>query len=153
MKKIAYLLIILFLVISLTACDGLVERGFKEQLKEIQAGVAMLADCNMHAVLDAKTIHLAARVAAEVEQPSLSKIFTDITDYHLTPVQAAGIAHQLNDSRAKVLVTMDALYENVYFKAGNETPGVKHVVFTGIAGSSWHPTKSPKSMNFSMKFR
>ena len=48
----------------------------------------------------------------------------------LTPIE---IAHQLNDSRAKVLVTMDALYENVYFKAGNETPDVKHVVVTGIA--------------------
>jgi long-chain acyl-CoA synthetase len=48
----------------------------------------------------------------------------------LTPKE---MAHQLNDSRAKVLVTMDALYENVYFKAGKETPGVKHVVVTGIA--------------------
>jgi len=48
----------------------------------------------------------------------------------LTPNE---IAHQLNDSKATVLVTMDALYENVYFKAGNETPGVKHVVVTSIA--------------------
>ena len=48
----------------------------------------------------------------------------------LTPVE---IAHQLNDSQASVLVTMDALYENVYFKAGDQTPGVKHVVVTGIA--------------------
>ena len=44
--------------------------------------------------VDAKTIHLAARVAAEVDQPSLSKIFTDITDYHLTPIQAAEIAQK-----------------------------------------------------------
>jgi len=48
----------------------------------------------------------------------------------LTPNE---IAHQLNDSKATVLVTMDALYEKVYFKAGNETPGVKHVVVTSIA--------------------
>ena len=51
MKKIAYLLIMLFLVIYLTACDGLVERGLKKQLKNNQAGVAMLTDGKMHVVL------------------------------------------------------------------------------------------------------
>jgi ribonuclease Z len=50
------------------------------------------ADLFICEALDAKTIHLAARVAKEADQPSLSKIFTDITDYHLTPVQAAEIA-------------------------------------------------------------
>ncbi|MBW2613865.1 MAG: MBL fold metallo-hydrolase [Deltaproteobacteria bacterium] len=54
-----------------------------------QADKADLFICD---ALDAKTIHLAAKVASEVNQPSLSKIFTDITDYHLTPVQAAEIA-------------------------------------------------------------
>ena len=52
------------------------------------------ADLFICEALDAKTIHLAARVAAEVGQPSMSKIFTDITDYHLTPVQAAEIAQK-----------------------------------------------------------
>ena len=33
-------------------------------------------------------------MAKDAEQPSLSKIFTDITDYHLTPVQAAEIAQK-----------------------------------------------------------
>ena len=56
-----------------------------------QANKADLFICE---ALDAKTIHLAAGVAAEVDQPSLSKIFTDITDYHLTPVQAAEIAQK-----------------------------------------------------------
>ena len=42
----------------------------------------------------AKTIHLAAKVAREVNQLSMSKIFTDITDYHLTPIQAAEIAQK-----------------------------------------------------------
>ena len=52
------------------------------------------ADLFICEALDAKTIHLAAKVASEANQPSLSKIFTDITDYHLTPVQAAEIAQQ-----------------------------------------------------------
>ena len=52
------------------------------------------ADLFICEALDAKTIHLAARVASDVNQPSMSKIFTDITDYHLTPVQAAGIAQK-----------------------------------------------------------
>ncbi len=43
------------------------------------------------------------------------------------------ITHQLNDSGASVLVTMDALYENTYMPAKDQTPGVKHVVVTGIA--------------------
>ena len=47
----------------------------------------------------------------------------------LTPAE---VAHQLNDSQTCVLVTMDALYENVYFKARDKTPGVKHVVVTGL---------------------
>jgi len=58
------------------------------------AGHADKADLFICEALDAKTIHLAARVAAEVDQSSLSKIFTDITDYHLTPVQAAEIAQK-----------------------------------------------------------
>jgi ribonuclease Z len=52
------------------------------------------ADLFICEALDAETIHRAARVAKEVGQPSLSKIFTDITDYHLTPVQAAEIAQK-----------------------------------------------------------
>jgi len=58
------------------------------------AGQADKADLFICEALDAKTIHLAARVAKEADQPSLSKIFTDITDYHLTPVQAAEIAQK-----------------------------------------------------------
>lgn len=58
------------------------------------AGQADKADLFICEALDAKTIHLAARVAAEVDQAALSKIFTDITDYHLTPVQAAEIAQK-----------------------------------------------------------
>jgi ribonuclease Z len=58
------------------------------------ASQADKADLFICEALDAKTIHLAAKVAAEANQPSLSKIFTDITDYHLTPVQAAEIAQQ-----------------------------------------------------------
>jgi len=52
------------------------------------------ADLFICEALDANTIHLAARVAKEADQPSLSKIFTDITDYHLTPIQAAEIAQK-----------------------------------------------------------
>jgi len=52
------------------------------------------ADLFICEALDAKTIHLAARVAKEADQSSLSKIFTDITDYHLTPLQAAEIAQK-----------------------------------------------------------
>ncbi|MBT7153413.1 MAG: AMP-binding protein [Deltaproteobacteria bacterium] len=48
----------------------------------------------------------------------------------LTPNE---ITHQLNDSGASVLVTMDALYENTYMPAKDKTPGIKHIVVTGIA--------------------
>ena len=58
------------------------------------ASHANKADLFICDALDAKTIHLAAKVASEVNQPSMSKIFTDITDYHLTPVQAAEIAQK-----------------------------------------------------------
>lgn len=58
------------------------------------ASHANKADLFICEALDAKTIHLAAKVASEVNQPSMSKIFTDITDYHLTPVQAAEIAQK-----------------------------------------------------------
>lgn len=59
------------------------------------------ADLFICDALDAKTIALGAKVAAEIEQPSLEKILTDIPDYHLTPVQAAEIAHE---ARVKKLV-------------------------------------------------
>ena len=52
------------------------------------------ADLFICEALDAKTINQAAKVASEVNQPALSKIFADITDYHLTPVQAAEIARK-----------------------------------------------------------
>ncbi|MGD9032299.1 MAG: MBL fold metallo-hydrolase [Desulfobacteraceae bacterium] len=52
------------------------------------------ADLFICDALDAKTINLAGRVASENNQPSLAKIMTDITDYHLTPVQAAQIAQE-----------------------------------------------------------
>lgn len=77
---------------SLTACDNLVERGLKKQMLQNRASI--LTDGSLHVALDAKTINLAAKVLSEVNQPALSKIFTDITDYHLTPVQAAEIARK-----------------------------------------------------------
>jgi len=58
------------------------------------ASHANKADLFICEALDAKTIHLAAKVASEVNQPSMSKILADITDYHLTPVQAAEIAQK-----------------------------------------------------------
>ena len=62
-------------------------------------GQADKADLFICEALDARTIHLAAGVAKEVNQPSLSKIFTDITEYHLTPVQAAEIAQKAGVKR------------------------------------------------------
>lgn len=52
------------------------------------------ADLFICEALDARTIHLAAKVASEINQSSMSKIFYDIMDYHLTPVQAAEIAQK-----------------------------------------------------------
>lgn len=52
------------------------------------------ADLFICDALDAKTINLASKVASENNQPMLAKILTDIPDYHLTPVQAAQIAHE-----------------------------------------------------------
>ena len=60
----------------------------------ILAKQAHKADLFICDALDAKTIHLASKVASETNQSSLSKIFIDITDYHLTPVQAAEIAQK-----------------------------------------------------------
>jgi len=51
--------------------------------------------------LDAEAIGLGAKVASKVNQPLMAKILTDIPDYHLTPVQAAEIAHE---ARVKKLV-------------------------------------------------
>ena len=49
MKKITCLLTTLFLVISLAACDKLVERGLKKQMSQSRAD--MLTDGNLHVVL------------------------------------------------------------------------------------------------------
>ena len=59
------------------------------------------ADLFICEALDAKSINLISKVASENNQPSLAKILTDITDYHLTPVQAGEIAHE---ARVKKLV-------------------------------------------------
>lgn len=66
---------------------------------ETLASHADKADLFICEALDAKTIHMAAKVAREVNQLSMSKIFTDITDYHLTPVQAAEIAQNAGVKR------------------------------------------------------
>jgi ribonuclease Z len=44
--------------------------------------------------LDAKTIAIGAKVAAEANRPAMQKILTDIQEYQLTPVEAAEIAQQ-----------------------------------------------------------
>ena len=47
------------------------------------------ADLFICDALDAKTIAIAAKIAADINRPGLAKILTDIPDYHMTPVQAA----------------------------------------------------------------
>jgi len=42
------------------------------------------------------------------------------------------IAHQLNDSKARVLVTLDAIFENRFLKVQDKVPNVTHVVATNI---------------------
>ena len=44
--------------------------------------------------LDAKLIHTFSRIARENNQPRLSKIMADTTEYHMTPVQAAEVARE-----------------------------------------------------------
>lgn len=48
----------------------------------------------------------------------------------LTPKE---LAYQINDSDAKVLVILDALFENNFLKIKDEVPELKHVVVTNIA--------------------
>jgi len=67
--------------------------GDTKQTKTL-ASHADKADLFICEALDAKTIQLAAKVASEVNQSSMSRIFSDITDYHLTPVQAAETAQK-----------------------------------------------------------
>jgi len=52
------------------------------------------ADIFICEALDAKTIHLGAQIAAEVNQPAIAKILSDIPDYHLTPVEAAEVSRE-----------------------------------------------------------
>jgi len=59
------------------------------------------ADLFICDALDATAIGLGAKVASKINQPLLAKILTDIPNYHLTPVQAAEIAH---DAKVKKLV-------------------------------------------------
>jgi ribonuclease Z len=44
--------------------------------------------------LDAKTTAIVAKVASEINLPGIAKIFIDIPDYQLTPVQAAEVAQE-----------------------------------------------------------
>ena len=59
------------------------------------------ADLFIADALDAKMIDLGAKAASELNLVGISKIFTDITDYHLTPVEAAQVAQKAS---AKKLV-------------------------------------------------
>jgi len=52
------------------------------------------ADLFICDALDAKTIKLTSKVAADNNRPTVAKIMADIPDYHLTPVQAAEIAEE-----------------------------------------------------------
>ncbi|MBU3915999.1 MBL fold metallo-hydrolase, partial [bacterium] len=52
------------------------------------------ADLFICEALDNKTINIGAKIAADINQPTIAKILTDIPDYHLTPVQAAEIARE-----------------------------------------------------------
>ena len=52
------------------------------------------ADLFICEALDAKTINIAAKIAAEANRPLIAKIMTDIPDYHMTPVQAAEVAKE-----------------------------------------------------------
>ena len=47
----------------------------------------------------------------------------------LTPKE---LAHQLNDSGCRVLVTLDAIFERVLNKIGNQVPELSHVITTSI---------------------
>ena len=52
------------------------------------------ADIFICEALDDKTINFASRVAAEVNRSAISKILSDIPDYHMTPVEAAQVAQE-----------------------------------------------------------
>lgn len=58
------------------------------------AGHAKNADLLLADGLDAKLINTFSRIAGENNQPRVSKIMADITDYHMTPVQAAEVARE-----------------------------------------------------------
>ncbi len=47
----------------------------------------------------------------------------------LTPKE---LAHQVNDSGCRVLVTLDAIFERVLTKVENQVPGLSHVITTSI---------------------
>jgi ribonuclease Z len=52
------------------------------------------ADLFICDALDAKTVNFVAKIATDLNRPTVAKIFTDIPDYHLSPVQAAEIARE-----------------------------------------------------------
>jgi len=52
------------------------------------------ADLFICDALDAKTVNFVAKIATELNRSTIAKIFTDIPDYHLTPIQAAEIAQE-----------------------------------------------------------
>jgi ribonuclease Z len=60
----------------------------------ILAGHAKNADLLLADALDAKLVNTFSRIAGENNQPRLSKIMADITDYHMTPVQTAEVARE-----------------------------------------------------------
>ncbi len=52
------------------------------------------ADLFLCEALDVKTIMMLSEIAKELNNPLLSKQMEDVTDYHMTPVQAAEIAEE-----------------------------------------------------------
>jgi ribonuclease Z len=58
------------------------------------AGHAKNADLLLADALDARLIHTFSRIADEENQPRIAKLMADITEYHMTPVQAAEVARE-----------------------------------------------------------
>ncbi|MBW1804284.1 MAG: MBL fold metallo-hydrolase [Deltaproteobacteria bacterium] len=58
------------------------------------AGHAKNADLLLADALCARLINTFSKIAGENNRPRLSKIMADITDYHMTPVQAAEVARE-----------------------------------------------------------
>lgn len=82
------------------------------------------ADLLLADSLDARLVNTFSKIAAQNNQPRLSKIMADITEYHMTPVQAAEVGQEASAKKLALVhvvpPVLNFFVKRTYMKGVNE---------------------------------